>query len=250
MVLRVTGRENALFNARTVQMRLFPALALFFAHVSFAGPAAGTADPVHAHATVSAPGFVNPGDAIRIDAYPDTSSFVNGFYPIDGQGRIYLPIIGKLEISSMSETRFLDTLKATYISYLRYPNIQVRKLIRLSLLGGFHRPGMYYIDPDNSMWFAVYQAGGTTREDGLKRMQWERDRKPVSTDVIPFIQSAQSLREIGFKSGDQLWTPVEPKRGWYDVMIRDILLSQIFPVITTTATLYIGYMTYKTYYHH
>jgi len=192
-------------------------------------------------------GFAMPGEAIRISAYPDTSAFVNGFYTIDGEGRIYLPIIGKMDVSGMSEKAFLDTLKAQYISYLRYPNLQVRHLVRVSLLGGFQRPGLYYIDPDNSIWDAVYQTGGTTREDGLKRMKWERDRQIVAEDIVPYYQSGQSLRAIGFQSGDQLWTPVDPKRNWWEVAVRDVVLSQIFPIVTTSASLYISYLMYKTY---
>ena len=203
--------------------------------------------PMAAKDTIQATGFAQPGEAIRIYAYPDSASFVNGFYPIDGEGRIYLPLIGKMDVSTMSEKAFLDTLKAVYINYLRYPNLQVRHLIRISLLGGYQRPGLYYIDPDFSIWDAVFLTGGTTREDGLKRMKWERDRQIVAEDIIPYYQSGQSLSSIGFQSGDQLWTPVEPKRNWYDVVIRDVLLSQIFPIVTTSASLYISYIMYQTY---
>jgi protein involved in polysaccharide export with SLBB domain len=204
--------------------------------------------PSKALSTAGIRGFAKPGEAIRVYAYPDTGSFVNGFYPVDGQGRIYLPIIGKMYISDMTEQEFLDTLKKQYINYLRYPNLQVRHLIRISLLGGFQKPGLYYIDPDFSMWDAVYQTGGTTREDGLKRMRWERDRLMVAEDIIPYYQSGQSLSSIGFKSGDQLWTPVDAKKPWWEVVFRDAILSYIFPVVSTTASLYISYMTYKTYY--
>jgi protein involved in polysaccharide export with SLBB domain len=192
-------------------------------------------------------GFAKPGEAIRISAYPDTTSFVNGFYPVDGQGRVYLPIIGKMSISSMTENEFLDTLKKIYINYLRYPNLQIRHLIRVSLLGGFIRPGLYYIDPDFSLWDAVYISGGTTREDGLKRMRWERNRALVTEDIIPYYQSGQSLTSIGFKSGDQLWTPVEAKRKWWEIVVKDVVLSYVFPLATTSASLYISYLMYKTY---
>ena len=192
-------------------------------------------------------GFIKPGEAIRIYAFPDTGSFVNGFYPIDGQGRIYLPIIGKMNVMGMTENAFLDTLKAQYINYLRYPNLQIRHSIRISLLGGFIRPGLYYIDPDYSIWDAVYLAGGTIREDGLKRMRWERDRSPVIKDIIPYYQSGQSLKSIGFQSGDQLWTPTEPKRKWWDFLLKDILFSELVPIVTTTASLYISYVAYISY---
>jgi len=198
-------------------------------------------------AGVETESFVKPGEAIRIYAFPDTTSFINGFYPVDGKGRIYLPIIGKMDVSGMSEKAFLDTIKAQYINYLRYPNLQVRRLIRVSLLGGFLRPGLYYIDPDYSLWDAVNYTGGTLRDDGLLRMRWERDRKIVSKDIIPFFQSGQPLSSIGFRSGDQLCTPGEPKSSWWEVVVKDIVLSQVLPAVTTGASLYISYIMYKTY---
>jgi protein involved in polysaccharide export with SLBB domain len=234
-------------NQTLIKLPFLLIVALGIARFAFGGPVAPAPDTMHTLAKVDRTGFVGPGEAIRISAYPDTTSFINGFYSVDGEGRIYLPLIGKLDVSAMSEKAFLDTLKAVYISYLRYPNLQVRHLVRISLLGGFQRPGLYYIDPDYSIWDAVYQTGGTTREDGLKRMKWERDRQIVADDIVPYYQSGQSLRSIGFKSGDQLWTPVEPKKNWYDVMIKDVVLSQIFPIITTSASLYISYLMYTTY---
>ena len=207
-----------------------------------------------AHGSYDQPGldtqsYVKSGEAIRIYAFPDTNSFINGFYPVDGKGRIYLPIIGKMDVSGMSEKTLLDTLKAQYITYLRYPNLQVRRLIRLSLLGGFQRPGLYYIDPDYSIWDAVYQTGGTIREDGLLRMRWERDRKIVARDIIPLYQSGRPLSSIGFRSGDQLWTPVDKKNNWWNLVVKDVVLSQIFPIITTSASLYITYLMYQSYIH-
>jgi protein involved in polysaccharide export with SLBB domain len=211
-------------------------------------PAALTAETSQKQIVTDEFRFVKPGDAVRIYAIPDTASFLNGFYPIDGEGKIYLPILGKMSITGMSEKALADTLKAFYINYLRYPNLQIRPLIRISLLGGFHKPGLFYVDPDCSMWDAVYLAGGTLFEDGLKRMEWERDRKPVSKDVIPFLQSGQSLRSLGFKSGDQLWTPSKEMQSWWERFGRETIFGELVPIVSTAATLYITYLTF-TYVH-
>jgi protein involved in polysaccharide export with SLBB domain len=108
-----------------------------------AKPAALNTAPLKSSANIdsalvqSAPethGFAQPGEAIRLSVYPDTASFVSGFYTIDGDGRIYLPLIGKRDVSSISEKAFLNTLKAVYLSYLQYPNLQVWRLFHISLL--------------------------------------------------------------------------------------------------------------------
>jgi hypothetical protein len=179
----------------------------------------------------------NPGDAVQISVYPDTSSFLHDIYSIDGNGNVYLPIKGKVKISEMSKVEFESYLKQNYTSYLRYPEVQVRPLIRVSLLGGFARPGLYYVDPDYSMWDLVRLAGGTLREDGLKKMKWERDKDVVQKNLIPYYESGNALWTIGFRSGDQIWTPTPRDRTFWTTF-RDISL-----IITTAVSLYFAYVT-------
>ena len=79
------------------------------------------------------------GDAVEISVYPDTSSFLHGIFPIDGEGFIYLPIKGKVKIIEMSVAEFSEYLTANFKQYIRTPDVLVRPLIRVSLLGGFNR---------------------------------------------------------------------------------------------------------------
>ena len=152
------------------------------------------------------------GDAVQIIVFPDTSSFLNNTFPIDGNGNIFLPIVGKTKIDNMSETEFIQFLSDNFTQYLRSPQIQVRPLIRTSLLGGFARPSLYYIDPNQTVWDLVHLAGGTIAEDGLKKMKWSRDNKTIESNLIPYYQSNKSLYQLGFRSGDQIWTPIPTER--------------------------------------
>jgi protein involved in polysaccharide export with SLBB domain len=151
--------------------------------------------------------FFNAGDGLRITVPLDSTSFINGIYPIDGDGNIFLPIIGQYNVTSRSPEEIKEFLKSTYEQYLHYPEIQVTPLIRVGLLGGFNRSGMYYVEPQSSMWDLISMAGGTVHERGLKKMTWERDRKVLNRNLIPYLESGESLQAIGFKSGDQIWTP-------------------------------------------
>ena len=107
----------------------------------------------------------------------------------------------------------------------------------MRLLDNFANPGLFYVDPDYSMWDLVRMAGGTTRENGLKRMKWERDRDVVQENLIPFYESGKALSSIGFRSGDQIWTPTPVERTFWTVF-RDISM-----IITTGAALYFTYLT-------
>ncbi|MBN2366992.1 MAG: polysaccharide biosynthesis/export family protein [Calditrichaeota bacterium] len=179
----------------------------------------------------------HPGDAVQISVYPDTTSFLHGIYKIDGNGEIYLPIKGKVKISEMTQNELESFIKQNFTAYLRYPEINVRPLIRVSLLGGFANPGLYYLDPEYTIWDAVRLAGGTLREDGLKKMKWERDKDVIRDNLIPFYESGRGLRQIGFRSGDQIWTPTPRERTFWTVF-RDVAA-----IASTAATLYFTYVT-------
>ena len=171
------------------------------------------------------------GDGVLLSIYPDTALFVKGAYHIDDEGCVFLPIIGKVKIDTMSEKNLSEYLNTTYLQYLRYPNMQAQPLIRLSLLGGFQKPGFYYISPTASLWDAIALAGGTVREDGLKKIYWERKGMRQTSDLLPLIESGQSLETLGFQSGDQLWVTHAEKRGAWNVFTSDVL-----PLLTVAVT--------------
>jgi len=180
-----------------------------------------------------------PSDGIYINVFPDTNSFLNGVFPIDDRGYAELPLIGKIDVSKMSERQMTDFLKSTFKSYLPYPNVYVKPVVRLSLLGGFAKPGLYYVDLNSSLWEAVYKAGGTTRSEGINEMRWERNQEEKTDDITLLFESGISLRSMGFKSGDQIWTPSPTDRTFWD-SVRDIM-----PLLTFTVTVFSLYSTYQ-----
>lgn len=185
------------------------------------------------------PHVFTPGDAVLISAFPDTTSFLNQVFPIDDRGYIDLPIIGKVKISDMTRQELIDFLKENFRDYLRYPYVNVKPLIRASVLGGVPHPGFYYVDPDQTLWDLIHMVGGTLDEDGLKDMRWERDRKVVEKNLIPYLQKGVSLRTMGFRSGDQIWVKSPGKPG-----LVDKILSYT-PLVTLAISFFTLYFTYQ-----
>jgi protein involved in polysaccharide export with SLBB domain len=187
------------------------------------------------------------GDAVRIAVSSDTTHFVNGTYRIDDNGFIFLPVLGKVKIDTMSEKGFQSFLNTAYVSYLRYPTIQAHTLIRVSLLGGFAKPGLFYVDPSASLWEAIALAGGPVREDGMKKINWERGGIIIDKKLLTSIESGQSLGAVGIRSGDQLWITHVPKKNGWEIFTADILpvLSVSISALAATATLFVVYQTYN-----
>lgn len=129
-----------------------------------------------------------------------------------------------------------------YAAYLPRLNLVVRPLYRVSLIGGFYRPGLYWVDPRESIWNVIERAGGPQREDGLKKIRWEHDGALVTNDILPYFQTGQSLYSIGFKSGDQLWVTAKPKVELGDVFRNDLL--PVLSLIVSVASVYVVYETY------
>jgi protein involved in polysaccharide export with SLBB domain len=189
----------------------------------------------------------SPGNALSITVYPDTASFLNGIYRIDDNGYTDLPIIGLVQVTSQEPAALEKLLAQKYIDYLARPNIQVRPLIRVALQGGFRNPGLFWADPRENLWSLVARGGGTLREDGIKKIHWERDSGIVSKKIVADFQSGLSLTALGFRSGDQLWVTSRPKQVFWDVFRADVLpvLSIILSATSTAATAYFSYQAYN-----
>ena len=138
-------------------------------------------------------------------------------------------------------------LNSAYLQFLRYPTIQVQPLMRVSLLGGFVRPGLYYIPSSASLWDVVALAGGPQREDGMKKLAWERDGIVVNGSLLPIIQSGASLSTLGVRSGDLIRARQAPKRDGWEIFTTVVLpiIGVAVSAVSTSATLYYVYETYR-----
>jgi hypothetical protein len=171
-----------------------------------------------------------------ISTFPDTSSFLNRIFPIDDRGYAEFPIIGKMNVVKMTIIELQDVLLTSFKSYLRYPNMYIKPMVRISFSGGFFRPGLYYVDYNSSVWETLRIAGGTQLEEGLYNLRWERDGEEVD-NLIPYFEKSTSLKKMGFLSGDQIWTPTTLPRTFWDYT-RDIM-----PILTFATTIWLTYYT-------
>lgn len=178
------------------------------------------------------------GDAVAISTLPDSLSFLNNIFPIDDRGFVELPIYGKAKITHMTVEEFEKFIRENFKDYLRFPDIKAKPMIRLSVLGGVARPGLYYFDSNHSLWEIIYEVGGTLNEDGLKQMRWERSGKTVEGDLVPHIQTGISLRDLGFRTGDQIWVR-SPQRPGFAERARGYL--SFIAAAASIVTVYITY---------
>jgi protein involved in polysaccharide export with SLBB domain len=182
-----------------------------------------------------------PGDAILLSSYPDTTTFLNGIYSIDDQGFVEFPIGDRVKVSNMNEETFLKYLRDNYQNYMRSPNLYVKPMIRVSVVGGFMIPGMYYVDSKMSLWDLIRLAGGPSHEEAIKDLNWERNGEKVIDDLTPFLEHGVSLRNMGCQSGDLIWTPApEAVDSW------EFVTTRVLPVAAFATSLYLMWISYQT----
>ncbi len=182
-----------------------------------------------------------PGGAVRIRAYPDTTDFPNGVYPIGEDGYVNLPFVGLKKVVGQSPEQLEEALELVYMEHLRSPNLQIEPMIRIATDGGFRSPGLYWVSPRATLWEVVSLAGGPLRDDGIEKMRRHREAKNVSCNIGEMFQSNRSLHSLGVRSGDQfVVTPLERRRP-IDIVTGDVLpvLSFVVSTITAAATVYL-----------
>jgi len=183
------------------------------------------------------------GDAVGISVLPDTAAFLSGQFPIDDDGCIDLPIVGRKPVTSITPEELVNYIKNSYVQYMRYSSVRVQPLIRLELMGGFQRPGFYYFSPHTSFWEVFRMAGAPIREDGIEKLKINRAGAIIDFDPILSVQNTKSLRQMGILSGDQIRVTVQPLKTTWEGFKDDVLpvISLALSVAATTLTAYISY---------
>lgn len=183
------------------------------------------------------------GDALRLTIWQpwrvgdnkNSTLDINGDYLIDSRGYVFLPLIGDVNILSHSVRTLTEELKEKFSAYIQDPIVIVEPLIRVAMLGDFKRAGTYLVPPDASLWQLVDLAGGPGENSNLKRMYVERSGKIVKENLLGGFERAFTLRELGIRSGDQVFLPIRKRFGVkqaFEVLRFGISLLNLYVVIT------------------
>lgn len=154
---------------------------------------------------------IAPGDILSImligypDITPTTSSGSNPYasgYPVDQQGFVQFPLIGRIKASGSSVPQFTANLRSQLQRYLKYSDPQVKVVDyrgnKFFIDGEVSKPGEFSIaDAPVSLYSAISMAGGATPAGDSNNIVF--NRKGVSYNV-----GLQSLRQMG-SSANQIY---------------------------------------------
>jgi protein involved in polysaccharide export with SLBB domain len=170
--------------------------------------------PAQTRATGKTSGEFAAGDGVRVKVWRDitvTSQSdinnlgLNGDFLIDNRGYMLLPIIG--EMRAVGHTRRSLALAIEDSLNIRAARVMCSPLIRVTLLGAVNKPGSYLIEPRESLWSLIAEAGGPGNNIDLKKIYVERGGETVIKGLREAFEQAHSLEQLGVRSGDQIYVP-------------------------------------------
>ena len=163
---------------------------------------------------------ISPGDVLSINliGYPDivaagTSSndnnpYTSG-YPVDQQGFIQFPLIGRIQASGLSVPQFTANLQSRLQRYLKYSDPQVKIVDyrgnKFFIDGEVNQPGEFAIaDTPVSLYGAISLAGGATATGDSNNIILTRDGKSYSLGLESLRQAGTSGSQLYLRDGDSI----------------------------------------------
>ncbi|MGP4865168.1 polysaccharide biosynthesis/export family protein [Psychrobacter sp. T6-5] len=163
---------------------------------------------------------ISKGDILGITlvGYPEiapplTSSsasnpYASGF-PIDQQGFIQFPLIGRIKASGMSVPQFTANLQSRLQRYLKYPDPQVKIINyrgnKFFIDGEVKQPGEFPIaDVPVSLYGAISMAGGATPTGDSNNVVLNRKGTSYNIGLQSLRQMGASANQIYLQDGDSV----------------------------------------------
>ncbi|MBT7553924.1 MAG: hypothetical protein HN599_01385, partial [Flavobacteriaceae bacterium] len=153
---------------------------------------------------------IGPGDKLFIDIYGQSENYYQ--VEVSPEGNAILENVGPVNLSGLSllnaEKRLVSRLKKVYQGIGQkktFVNISVGipRAIRVNIVGEVNLPGTYNFSAFNTVYNAIYVAGGITEKATLRDIKLFRNNKLVNTvDVYKFLTQGDGSSNIRLENDD------------------------------------------------
>lgn len=167
---------------------------------------------VGGNVALSAAGFAQPGDQVRVTVWPQSAFGPPVTATVDASGTIIVPPAGALTVTQIPIAQLRDTVKARVAKYIREPEVDVQVLRRVTVNGAVIKPDIYFMDVSSTLRDAIARAGGIT-ENGTRR-KVSIVRNGVTVRVKDWETDNSELSVL--RSGDLV---VVGRRSWLEINI-------------------------------
>ncbi len=154
--------------------------------------------------------ILGPGDKIFIDIFGESEAYYQ--VEVSPEGYALLENIGPVNLSGLkledAKKRLQNNLKKVYTGIKMGKtsiniSLGIPRAIRINIAGEVQLPGTYNFSAFNTLYNALYVAGGVTEDANLRSIKLFRDNKLVSeVDVYEFLTTGKTNNNIRLENGD------------------------------------------------
>ncbi|HEX2868550.1 MAG TPA: SLBB domain-containing protein [Ignavibacteriales bacterium] len=174
---------------------------------------------------------LNPGDGVRL-AFFNITDKISGDYFIQEDRLLQLPFIGTLQTENVSFENLKNEIISKYDSLYRKPEVNVRPLYRINVLGEVKTPGSYYATGVEKISDILAMAGGETSDADLGDMYIVRNDREIKVDASKIIEDGEKKNDINLTSGDRVYVP---RRWWVGARNIAMIVSGAGILVTLVA---------------
>ena len=153
---------------------------------------------------------LGPGDKLFIDIYGQSENYYQAEVSPDGD--LILENFGPINVSGMTvekaNIRLVNKLKKVYTglsSKKTFVNISVGipRAVRVNIVGEVNLPGTYNFSAFNTVYNAIYVAGGITENATLRNVKLFRNNKLINTiDIYNFLNKGDQSSNVRLENND------------------------------------------------
>ncbi len=180
-------------------------------------------------------GVLRPGDELNIVVYRTPE--LTGVYLIDSRGLVQIPGLGTIRVAGLDPTQATERLKQSLVERgFASPEIAVRPLIRVGVLGRVASPGLHSVEPGTTLLQLLTIAGGAAEDANLSRTRVVREGKVHVVDLQSALEGGAAGRIVLY-SNDVVEVP--KRRGLTRENIGFVLsgLTAVLTLVNVIVTL-------------
>lgn len=171
---------------------------------------------------------LNPGDGVRI-AFFNIADQISGDYYVQNNGSLMMPFIGNIYTENHSFDYIKSQIIAKYDSLYKQPELSVRPLYKINILGEVKSPGSYYVTGVEHLSDLIAMAGGETSDANLGDTYIERRSEQIKVDASQIIEKGDKQGDVNLISGDRVYVP---RKWWVGARNIAIIVSGTAVLIT------------------
>ena len=162
--------------------------------------------------------MLRPGDVLQIVVWGQEE--YSGSFKVDETGRIPYPVIGAIDTRGKTMAQIRNEIRAALSQIFNAPFVTVTPQFNIAVLGEVRNPGLFSVDPTQTVLDIVAMAGGPNSNGNINKIRLLRGGQTLDLRLERDRVGGLTLQEVGLRSGDQIMVA---RRGFTGDDLRMLL---------------------------